>query len=163
MIEKKLKAEEVRALFSYDGGTGRIRLASGEQRAESRSGLRRQYLKLSFRGQNYYLHHLVWAFHHGVWPTRLDHRNRNTTDNRIENLRECSVAQNQYNSCRKANNRSGHKGVVFQPQHPACPWFAKIGVNGRTVALGNHATKEAAAAAYAAAAKQYAGEFARIA
>lgn len=109
----------------------------------------------------YYLHRLVWQYHHGEVPERVDHRDGDTMNNRIENLRLCTAAENQYNSKRKINNRSGAKGVVLHPKCKHKKWQAKIVVNKKVVSLGYYATVEEAAAAYAAGAEQYAKEFAR--
>lgn len=46
-------------------------------------------------------HRVVWALHHGRWPTlHIDHINRLRDDNRIENLREVTQAENAKNSAR---------------------------------------------------------------
>jgi hypothetical protein len=56
----------------------------------------------------------------------LDHINRDPRDCRIENLRVCNNAQNQYNIAKRRHNTSGFKGVVFHPKCPRKPWQAKI-------------------------------------
>jgi hypothetical protein len=44
-------------------------------------------------------HRIIWAMHHGAWPKlHLDHINRVRSDNRIENLREVTPAENAQNS-----------------------------------------------------------------
>lgn len=91
----------------------------------------------------------------------VDHIDGDPSNNRIENLRECTNAQNQYNGPRKCHNRSGHKGVVFHPRCPRKPWQAKIAKAGKVFSLGYYPTREEAAAAYAAGAEKHAGEFAR--
>lgn len=46
-------------------------------------------------------HRIVWALHHGKWPDKfIDHINRIRKDNRIENLRDVTVAQN---NCNRGN------------------------------------------------------------
>jgi hypothetical protein len=92
----------------------------------------------------------------------LDHIDGDPRNNRIENLRPCTNAQNQYNGPRKSHNKSGHKGVVFCKGY-RLPWRARIVVNKQVIELGHYATPEEAAAAYAEGAKQYAREFARVA
>ena len=51
----------------------------------------------------------------------LDHINGDTSDNRIENLREATAAQNMQNRKTFANNKSGHKGVAWSKFHSK--WF----------------------------------------
>lgn len=155
--------DEIRSMFDYEPDTGMLRRKVGGRKPYPwhGAGKDRRYLIHSYGRCSIYLHQAVWLYHHGSVPAMIDHINGDTRDNRIENLRECSNAQNQYNAPRKSNNKAGHKGVVF---HRACrsrPWQAKIVVSGKVISLGYHATKEEAAAAYAVGAAKYAGEFAR--
>lgn len=47
-------------------------------------------------------HRVVWMLHQGRWPAlHLDHINRVRDDNRLENLREVTVAENNNNSAAK--------------------------------------------------------------
>ena len=47
-------------------------------------------------------HRVVWALHHGRWPAMgLDHISRVRDDNRIENLREATPAENAKNNARQ--------------------------------------------------------------
>lgn len=156
--------DEIRAMFEYEPATGLLRRIDAKARKPypwRGIGKGRRYLAHTATDGVIYLHQAVWLYHHGYVPAMLDHVNGDTRDNRIENLRECTNAQNQYNVPRKSNNTHGHKGVVF---HRACrsrPWQAKIVASGKVISLGYHATKEEAAAAYAVGAAKYAGEFAR--
>jgi hypothetical protein len=92
----------------------------------------------------------------------LDHRDGDTTNNRIENLRRCTPEQNQHNSKRKSNNKSGVKGVCFCDMYRK-PWRARITVQKQVVLLGYYATLAEAAEAYREGALRLAKEFARTA
>lgn len=155
--------DEIRAMFEYEPATGLLRRKVGGRKPYPwhGAGKDRRYLAHCRGARSIYLHQAVWLYHHGYVPAMLDHVNGDTRDNRIENLRECTNAQNQYNVPRKSNNTHGHKGVVFHRARRSRPWQAKIVVSGKGISLGYHATKEEAAAAYAAGAAKYAGEFAR--
>jgi hypothetical protein len=75
---------------------------------------RKEYLIVSVGGHFYLAHRLIWLYVHGAWPSaNLDHRNGVKTDNRISNLRECTVSENAMNTKRSTNNKSGFKGVHF--------------------------------------------------
>lgn len=156
--------DDIRGHFEYEPQTGMLRKKSkGKPYPWRGIGKNRRYLATQFKGETLYLHRAVWLYHYGSVPDMLDHINGDPQDNRVENLRPCSNAQNQYNSGMKVNNRSGYKGVVFHPKCVSRPWQAKIVFRGKVVSLGYYATPELAAAAYAAGAKKYAKEFARIA
>lgn len=151
--------EELRENFDYDAETGELRRKDGGGSWRG-AGKDRRYLITSYRSKDYYAHRLVWQYHYGAPPPMIDHKDNNPRNNRVENLRPCSPAQNQYNSSRKVNNKSGYKGVVYDA---SClkPWRARIVVDKKVVPLGQFATAEEAAAAYAAGAQKYAKEFAR--
>jgi hypothetical protein len=86
----------------------------------------------------------------------VDHINRNTLDNRRENLRICDQSQNIMNRGISKNNTSGHKGVAkFKNK-----WIAYIGANNEKIHLGTFKTKEEASIAFNKAAVKYHGEFA---
>ena len=153
--------EQLVANFVYEPDTGRLRRVGGVKDYPWRDiGSKRQYMATTFRGRTYYAHHLVWLWHHTQAPNgMLDHVDRDPRNNRIENLRECTNAQNQYNGARKRNNKSGFKGVAFCKGYRK-PWRARIVVAKSVVELGHYDTPEEAAAAYAEGAARYAGAFA---
>ena len=59
------------------------------------------------------LHRLLFVKVHGFEPEFIDHIDGDTTHNRIENLRECSTLQNNWNMKKSVRNKSGWKGVHF--------------------------------------------------
>lgn len=91
----------------------------------------------------------------------VDHINRDTLDNRVENLRICSRSENQRNKA-KANIdcTSIYKGVHFSKNSKK--WVAHISLNGIQTKLGEFNDEISAARAYNKAAPLYHGEFARL-
>ena len=109
-------------------------------------------------GSHIYRSLIVWALHHGQWPKHLiDHKDQNTLNDKIENLRECTKSLNGANQKIKSNNKSGFKGVF---RLESGRFLASIMVNRKTYYLGRYDTAEEAADVYAEAAKEHFGEFA---
>lgn len=154
--------EELIASFVYED-RGMLRKIKNARKPYPWRGIGKgsRYLVTTFIGRVYYLHRLVWQYHTGQTPSQIDHIDGDFRNNRIENLRECTAAQNQYNSPRKTNNKSGFKGVVYVPKCKHRPWHAKIATAGKVIGLGYYETPELAAEAYARGAAKLAGEFAR--
>lgn len=164
-----LTPDELRAVLDYNPATGvfvwrvnvrsRARAGSmaGYTRAD-RSGRRYRFIGLS--GSKYLAHRLAWLYVHGHWPSNMiDHIDGNGLNNAIANLREATSAQNMHNRGAAAHNVSGFKGVTQDRR--TLQWRANININGRQTYIGSFGTAEDAASAYASAAKQYHGEFAK--
>ena len=90
----------------------------------------------------------------------VDHINGNPTDNRLANLRACTLSQNQANRKLNSNNTSGYKGVRWHKV--AKKWQARINYKGKELNLGLHSTAELAALAYNHEAEKLFGEFAKL-
>lgn len=89
-----------------------------------------------------------------------DHINRNTLDNRRENLRICTRAENARNTDVYKNNKSGFRGVYWKTREKK--YIAQIKVNGEIIRVGRFDSPEEAARAYDEAAVRYFGEFANL-
>lgn len=89
---------------------------------------------------------------------QVDHRDGDGLNNRRENLRAATHADNQRNSRTPVTNSSGFKGVSLCNGGPK--WQARISVDNITRYLGVFETKEEAAEAYMKAAQRLHGEFA---
>ena len=88
----------------------------------------------------------------------VDHWNHNTLDNQRGNLRAATKSQNQANSRRHEDNRSGFKGVTWRKD--AGKWVARIIASRRQIHLGFFTGIADAARAYDKAARENFGEFA---
>ena len=94
---------------------------------------------------------------YGYIPKYIDHRNEIRSDNWIDNLRECSKAQNGMNRGPQKNNKSGFKGVSWHK--PYSKWVARIRYNDKYSNLGYFEDKVDAAKAYNEAVKKHFPEF----
>ena len=152
----------MKELFAYDPETGVFTRA--RQVRSHICGKRAGYLQssgyvyINVDGHRYRAHHLAWLFVHGVWPSRIDHRNGVRSDNRIDNLREATASQNVWNMSAHKRNTSGFKGVS---KTTSGRWKAAIQANRVAHNLGTFDTPEEAHSAYCRAAEELHGEFKR--
>jgi hypothetical protein len=157
----KLTQKQAREMFEYlpDGRLKRISTKTGEKIYPGARGSH-GYLQFCI-GRHYFLNHrVIWLWHHGTLPKYLDHIDCDKQNNRIENLRECTNSQNHLNTVRHLDNKTGIKGVSYEPRCTKRPWAAQLVVRGIRIINSHHATKEEAAEAYATGAAKYAEEFA---
>ena len=96
-----------------------------------------------------HMHQVVFARKIGRPPDdnmECDHINGDGLDNRRENLREVTTAQNQRNCQRSKKNRSSqYLGVAWHGHTKK--WQARIGVAWKSIYLGCYSTELAAAQA----------------
>ena len=119
------------------------------------------YLRIGINNIKYAVADLVWFWCHGEWPSfTIDHKNTDSTDNRICNLRPATRSQNNANRHVRRDSVSGIKGVSFHKQRKK--WMARIKKDNNHIHLGLFNTPEEAKAAYDLAAIKYHGEFARL-
>jgi len=74
------------------------------------------YLVTSIKPYGVYcVHRIIWMLAHGADPDYMtvDHINKDTRDNRIENLRLVSPSHSNFNRGIRADNKSGYKGVSY--------------------------------------------------
>jgi HNH endonuclease/AP2 domain len=116
-------------------------------------------------GCRQYLHRATVATRDGEIKSgmQVDHKNRDTLDNREDNLRVATSGQNRCNAKKKSwrgGMSSKYKGVNFHKAQQK--WRATISVGRKQTHLGTFASEIDAARAYNVAATRMFGEFARI-
>jgi hypothetical protein len=140
-------AARVRELLDYNPRTGifKWRVSRGTAKAGSVAGWTHSagYVYIRVDGIDYKAHRLAWLHYYGVAPADLiDHKDRDNGNNRINNLREATHAQNQQNKKVYANNKSGHKGVSWYPLRRK--WRVRIQHNTKPILVGFFDTIEEA-------------------
>lgn len=93
------------------------------------------YVAITIDGKKYKAHRLAWLYMYGKFPDNcIDHINNITTDNRIVNLRDATLSQNQCNKKINVNNSSGVKGVSWHKKMKK--WRVRLYVNQKETNFG---------------------------
>lgn len=131
---------ELRQRLRYDPNTGKLFWTRNNKEAFTHTG-KRGYKVSTYIGENIRktltAHRVAWAIFYGHEPIgQIDHINGDRADNRIENLRCVSNAENSKNTRLRSTNKSGTTGVY---RHSQCDlWVAQITINGKTHGLGSY-------------------------
>ena len=114
------------------------------------------YLRTCINYKSYKLHRLIFMMFYGYMPVEIDHVNGNKTDNRIENLREVSHSQNEWNKSKTVRNTTGIKNITFENGK----WRVRVGANNKTINVGIFDNLELAELVAQEARSKYHGNFA---
>ena len=117
------------------------------------------YCNVTLNGVKYYVHRIIFMMFHGYMPKQIDHIDGNTSNNKIENLRETNYTTNNYNKKIMTNNKSGVKGVNWHKIGKK--WRVEVCVNKKNMYLGLYKDLELAELVAIEARNKYHGEFAR--
>lgn len=126
-VQMDIPVTRLHELFDYDDKTGVLTRKTGKWKGRKAGTLRKGYVIVYLDRQFRLAHRIIWAMHNGRWPeNEIDHINRIKDDNRIENLRPATHAQN-------CQNRNG-KGVCW---HKATKkWNAYVFIKRKRIDLG---------------------------
>lgn len=91
-------------------------------------------VRTNIRGKWYLVHRIIFLMFYGYAPQCIDHINRDRSDNHIENLREATLSQNQYNRVAQRNNTSGIKNVSWNVAMKK--WGVSLQVNKKLMRFG---------------------------
>jgi len=138
-------------------------VARGKMRPGDPAGTLRKdgYWQVRFQFRLYQNHRIVWALYNGGNPGSLeiDHVNGKPWDNRPENLRLASHAENNRNRVNlQSNNSSGFTGIRLYHGK----WRVRIKKNGREEYIGSFSSVDEAIAARRCAELRFFGEFAPV-
>ena len=90
-------------------------------------------------------HHLAWYLTYNEVPTEIDHINQVRDDNRIENLRLLS----------HANNMLNKRGKGYYYNKRAKKWLSQIRINGKNTIIGEFNNEVEASECYRKAKQKY--------
>ena len=159
MSKSILTQSRLRELFDYNSETGvftRIALSGRRAKLTDRVGTPDGlgYLRVSVDNVKERLHRLAFLYMTRVLPEhKVDHLNRNRSDNRWANLRVVSDLHNTHNRGVSTNNWTGTTGVSWNPI--ASNWRVRIRAAGRNIHVGNFAQMSEAVRACIAAKQLY--------
>lgn len=70
--------------------------------------------KIEIKGRRYRRYHLGWFLYYGEWPkSQLDHKDRDSTNDKIENLQEVNNFEQQQNK----DNYNGYRGFSIEKKN----------------------------------------------
>jgi hypothetical protein len=143
--------ERLQEMFDYDPSAGVLRWRIKTNRRIVVGNIAGTINDFGYRvirvdGARYRAHRLIWFYAHRKWPINdIDHINGNPDDNRLENLRDVTTAENIQNQISAhGRNRSGRLGVTKRKNG----FEARICTNGVVERLGVFKTAEDAEKAY---------------
>lgn len=133
------KPPNFQTVFTYNYNTGSLtRIRTGKPvwvRYKLKKCKARPYGEVEHNGKRYAVHRVVWAVVMGEWPEgAIDHINRDTTDNRIENLRLATPSINAHNKTKARNNTSGYSGI----DRNAGKWRVRVGHGDKSIFGGRY-------------------------
>jgi len=157
-----LNQEELRDLFDYhEGNLYWKKSFTNSVRVGDKAGTRNKkgYESIMVHGKLYRKHRLVWNYFNNTCEGfHIDHKDRNPSNNCIENLRLATPQEN-------ARNSVGNKGALVSSKgvhkSGSGKFYAQIWIDTSNKYLGSFCTAEEASAAYNAAARVLHGDFYR--
>lgn len=79
----------ISTMYVYHPETGEIDGPNNSDVGYWDTVMNRTYKRIEIKGRRYRRYHLAWFLYYGKWPeSQIDHRDRDSTNDRIDNLRE---------------------------------------------------------------------------
>lgn len=138
---EKLTQERLEELFSYNPEIGifkrRTQTANCFKIGSIAGGVTELgYIRIRIDRKKYLAHRLAWLYVYGYFPEHdVDHIDRDSSNNKIDNLRHVGRTCNIRNSGNRKDSSSGVKGVNWYK--PGKKWQARIEINRKKrISLG---------------------------
>lgn len=155
--------DRLKESLDYDPQTGIftwVAPTSNRMKVGDIAGTRRTagYIAIRIYGRFYLAHRLAFIWMTGACPAMVDHVNRDTSDNRWENLRPATASGNSRNTGSRQGSSSKYLGVCWVAAKRK--WRVQIKIDGTSRYIGDFKSETEAAKAYDAAAARHYGDFA---
>lgn len=143
-MNNELNQELVKKLFDYKedetssyliwkiSNSNRIKIGKIAGPFHKSSG----YYRVEIDSKKYYLHRIIFLWHHGFLPKYVDHIDKNKLNNKISNLRETTSQNNNRNRSQYKNTSSGIKGISWHKSK--FKWEAQIRIDNKLYHLGRY-------------------------
>tara|TARA_A100001391_G_C5019432_1_gene265402 strand:+ start:9 stop:530 length:522 start_codon:yes stop_codon:yes gene_type:complete len=142
--------ELLNKLFEYKPITGeliwkvnRSNIKKGSIAGSKHKSGKLTYLQVGVNGKQYAIQRIIWKLYFKEDPKHfdIDHKNRNTLDNSIANLRKVTTAQNNSNKNTYKNSKTGYSGIYqeLNGKYTATTFF-----KGKSYRNGTYTTIEEA-------------------
>lgn len=137
-IKSQLMTQErLKELLHYEPSTGwftwRIASAVAQPGERAGGGHGQGYRQIGLDYKKYLEHIIAWFYMTGEWPDReIDHKNRDKSDNRWENLCLATRSQQGHNKGMSSRNKLGFPGV----NKHGTKYVSRILVDGAKIHLG---------------------------
>jgi len=137
--------------------------AAGGQHKSTVNQYKSWVVPISYKNnkKNYTCSRIIFLLQNGYLTEgkQVDHKDGNSLNNKVNNLRESTFAQNQHNRKIQKNNTSGHKGVYWHKK--SGKWMVRMRKNGKAYYFGTYTNKEDAIKVAIEARKKLHGNFGR--
>jgi hypothetical protein len=131
MADQIISQEYLRSIFNYKDGA---LYWKNNKKAGSIRNDKRVHITINYKA--YKSHRLIFLMHYGYLPEMIDHIDGNPLNNRIENLRSATRAENLQNAKISIKNTSGVKNVCWDKRHKQ--WKVTIGINNKNKYFGHY-------------------------
>lgn len=161
-----LTAARLREVISYDQDTGAFTWKKppwNHPHLVKAGTVIRGYLVIQIDEVVYKASRLAWLYVTGKWPPgNIDHRDRDSSNNRFSNLRIATLFQNAQNHSHDLRIKASGVpvGVHHDPRHGIKHYQARIAFEGKSISLGYFETAEQARGVYLRKRRELFGEFA---
>jgi hypothetical protein len=156
-----ITCSELHSLLEYRDGVlyRKVKTSNRIKIGDIAGSLSNGYLLTRINGKKYSNHRIIFLMFHGYLPKCIDHIDGNRSNNKIENLREASLSQNQQNAKTPSTNTSGAKGVSWKKEKKK--WMVQVSVNGKLKFFGHFEDLELADLVAQEARNKFHGNFSR--
>lgn len=147
------------ALYFHEGHDKRYKRNQGKPIGyRTKDGYLRVRLTVNGAIRAYLVHRLIYWLEKHDWPVSIDHKDRNRSNNLIDNLKPATLLENNRNTSIRKDNATGYTGV----ERYGSKYKVKIKLDDRAYVICGYESLEAAALARDILAKIFFGDFARF-